>query len=138
MIIIAVFIVAAVIGASAAITVLATARIEAAHPAAGRFVEVAEGWLHVLELGPAVAEEQLPIVLVHGARGNPQDLRLALGDRLALNRRVILMDRPGHGWSDRPGGAADASPARQAAPIAQALEGIGLRRFVLVGPSVRG
>src|SRR5215831_12067371 len=89
---------------SAAITVLAAARIEAAHPAVGRFVEVAGGRLHVLELGPTVAEEQAPIVLVHGASGNLQDLRLALGDRLAVNRRVILVDRPGHGWSDRPGG----------------------------------
>jgi pimeloyl-ACP methyl ester carboxylesterase len=138
MIIIAVLIVAAVIGASAAITVLATARIEAAHPAAGRFVEVAGGRLHVLELGPAVAEEQVPIVLVHGASGNLQDLRLALGDRLAVNRRVILMDRPGHGWSDRPGGAADASPARQATLIAQALDRLGVERFVLLGHSLGG
>ena len=138
MIIVAVLVVAAAIGASAAITVLATARIEAAHPAAGRFVEVAGGWLHVLELGPAVADEQLPIVLVHGASGNLQDLRIALGDRLAVNRRVILMDRPGHGWSDRPGGAADASPARQATLIVQALERLGVERFVLLGHSLGG
>jgi pimeloyl-ACP methyl ester carboxylesterase len=137
MIIFAVLIVMA-IGAGAAITVWATGRIEAAHPAAGRFVEVAGGQLHVLELGPAEGEEELPIVLVHGASGNLQDLRLALGDRLALNRRVILMDRPGHGWSDRPGGAADASPARQAALIAQALDRIGIERFVLLGHSLGG
>jgi pimeloyl-ACP methyl ester carboxylesterase len=133
-----VLIVALAIGAGAAITVLATARIEAGHPAAGRFVEVAGGRLHVLELGAVAVEEQLPIVLVHGASGNLQDLRLALGDRLALNRRVILMDRPGHGWSDRPGGVADASPARQAALMAQALDRIGIERFVLLGHSLGG
>ncbi len=138
MIILVALIVAAAIGVGAAITVLATARIEAAYPAAGRFVEVAGGRLHVLELGPAVADEQLPIVLVHGASGNLQDLRIALGDRLAANRRVILMDRPGHGWSDRPGGAADASPARQAALIAQALDCLGIKRFVLLGHSLGG
>jgi len=138
MIILVALIVAAVIGAGAAITVLATARIEAAHPAAGRFVEVVGGRLHVLELSPTVAEEQQPIVLVHGASGNLQDLRLALGDRLAVNRRVILMDRPGHGWSDRPGGTADASPARQAALIAQALDCMGIKQFVLLGHSLGG
>ncbi len=125
----------AVLGAARAITVLEAARIEAAHPASGRLVEVEGGKLHVLELGASTPSDQLPIVLVHGASGNLQDLRLALGDRLAANRRVILIDRPGHGWSDRPGGVADASPARQAALIAQALGRIGVERFVLLGHS---
>jgi pimeloyl-ACP methyl ester carboxylesterase len=137
-------IVTAVIGAGALITVVGTARIETAHPAAGRLIEVAGGRLHVLEIGPPIplgataTEEPLPVVLVHGASGNLQDLRLALGDRLAASRRVILVDRPGHGWSARPGGAADASPARQAALIAQALDRIGARRFVLLGHSFGG
>jgi len=128
----------AVLGAARAITVLEAARIEAAHPASGRLVEVEGGKLHVLELGASTPQDQLPIVLVHGASGNLQDLRLALGDRLAANRRVILVDRPGHGWSDRPGGVADASPARQAALIAEALGRIGVARFVLLGHSLGG
>jgi pimeloyl-ACP methyl ester carboxylesterase len=126
----------AILGAARAITALAAARIEAAHPASGRLVEVEGGKLHVVELG--APSDQLPIVLVHGASGNLQDLRLALGDRLAANRRVILVDRPGHGWSDRPGGVADASPARQAALIAEALGRIGVERFVLLGHSLGG
>lgn len=128
----------AVLGAGAAITAVEAMRIEAANRASGRFVEVQGGRLHVLELGPAAGEEQPPIVLVHGASGNLEDLRLALGDRLAMNRRVILVDRPGHGWSDRPGGAADASPAHQAALIAEALDRIGVERFVLLGHSLGG
>jgi len=121
MMILVFLLVAAVVGAGAVITVVGTARIEAAHPAAGRLVEVEGGRLHVLEIGPPVSlnaaapEPEPPIVLIHGASGNLQDLRLALGDRLAVNRRVVLVDRPGHGWSDRPGGGADASPARAAA-----------------------
>src|SRR5579863_6011069 len=94
--------VAAILGAGGVVTMLEAARIEAAHPASGRFVEVEGGRLHVLELGPAGREEQPPIVLVHGASGNLHDLRIALGDPLARNRRAILFDRPGHGWSDRP------------------------------------
>jgi pimeloyl-ACP methyl ester carboxylesterase len=96
------------------------------------------GRLHVLELGPSGREEQLPVVLVHGASGNLNDLRLALGDRLAKNRRVILVDRPGHGWSDRPGGGCDASPARQAALIMEALDRLSIGRFVLLGHSLGG
>jgi len=131
-----------IIGAGVGVTALATRRIEAAHPPSGRFVEVDGGRLHVLELAPGgrggAADPSWPIVLVHGASGNLGDLRLALGERLAQTRRVILVDRPGHGWSDRPGGAQDASPARQAALIAQALERIGLERFVLLGHSLGG
>jgi pimeloyl-ACP methyl ester carboxylesterase len=124
--------------AGVVLTVLEAARIEAAHPAAGRFVDVRGGRLHVLELRPSSREEQLPIVLVHGASGNLNDLRLALGDRLAKNRRVILVDRPGHGWSDRPGGGADASPARQAALIVEAIDRLDVGRFVLLGHSLGG
>jgi pimeloyl-ACP methyl ester carboxylesterase len=109
--------------------------IERAHPPAGRFVEVTGGRIHLVELGPATAA---PVVLLHGASGNLEDMRLALGDRLAERHRVILVDRPGHGWSDRPGGSADASPARQAALIHEALQRIGIRRAVIVGHSWSG
>jgi pimeloyl-ACP methyl ester carboxylesterase len=130
--------IAAILGAGGVLTMLEAARIEAAHPATGRFIDVEGGRLHVLELGPSGREEQLPIVLVHGASGNLNDLRVALGDRLAANRRVILFDRPGHGWSDRPGGVADASPARQAALIMEALDRMAVERFVLLGHSLGG
>lgn len=132
------FAIAVLLGAGGVLTVLEAARVEAAHPAAGRFIEVKGGRLHVLELGPSGREDQPPVVLVHGASGNLNDLRLALGDRLARNRHVILVDRPGHGWSDRPGGVADASPARQAALIMEALDRMGVGRFVLLGHSLGG
>ena len=130
--------VVAILGAARAMTVLEAARAEAAHPPSGRLVEVDGGKLHVLELSAAASHDPLPMVLVHGASGNLEDLRLALGERLAANRRVILVDRPGLGWSERPGGAADASPARQAALIAKALDRVGVERFVLLGHSLGG
>jgi pimeloyl-ACP methyl ester carboxylesterase len=130
----------AVVVAGLAFTRIAVRRIEAAHPPAGRFVAVAGGKLHVLELGRTLGtgDPYWPVVLIHGASGNMGDLRIALGDRLAKTRRVVLIDRPGHGWSDRPGGKADAWPERQAALIAEALDNIGLKRFVLVGHSLGG
>jgi pimeloyl-ACP methyl ester carboxylesterase len=135
MILISLAIAAAVLGLLAALTEAGIRRIERAYPPAGRFVPVAGGRLHLLELGPADAP---PVVLLHGASGNLGDMKLALGDRLAPRYRVILVDRPGHGWSDRPDGRADASPLRQAALIHRALERIGVTRAILVGHSWSG
>ena len=117
------------------ITAIGTAMIERAHPPSGRMVEIEGGRLHVVELGPAAAPA---IVLLHGASGNLEDMRFAIGERLAARYRVVLIDRPGHGWSDRPRGAADASPARQADLIHQALNNIGVRRAIIVGHSWSG
>lgn len=118
-----------------AVTLVGTKRIEAGYPAAGRFVAADGARLHIQELGPADAP---PIVLLHGASGNLGDMRIVLGERLAQRYRVILVDRPGHGWSDRPDGRADASPARQAELIHQALLKIGVKRSLLLGHSWSG
>jgi pimeloyl-ACP methyl ester carboxylesterase len=119
----------------AVLTVAGTIAIERAYPPAGRFVAVTGGRLHVLERG----EPDAPVVvLLHGASGNLQDVNAALGVALAARYRVVMIDRPGHGWSDRPGGDDDASPAGQAALIAQALEKSGVTRSILVGVSWSG
>lgn len=121
--------------ALAAITAAGVWAIERAHPPSGRFVEVTGGRLHVRELGNPAG---VPVVLLHGANGNLEDMRVALGDKLAARHRVILIDRPGHGWSDRPGGDADASAARQAVLVAEALNKIGVKRAIIVGHSFAG
>jgi pimeloyl-ACP methyl ester carboxylesterase len=63
---------------------------------------------------------------------------VTLGSRLIDRYRVIAIDRPGHGWSDRPGGRADAAPARQAALTHEALAAIGVEHAVVVGHSLGG
>jgi pimeloyl-ACP methyl ester carboxylesterase len=125
---------------AAAATSLGVARLEAAHPPTGQFVEVQGVRLHVAVLGlPRDAPGAEPaIVLVHGASGNLEDMRLALGEKLAASHRVILIDRPGHGWSGRPQCDDDASPARQAELVAGALEHLGVRRAILIGHSWGG
>jgi pimeloyl-ACP methyl ester carboxylesterase len=128
--------VAAILGAGAAITAVATARIVRTHPPLGRMVPVTGARIHVLELGSPRDTERWPVVMLHGASSNLVDLRFALGDRLAETGRVVLLDRPGLGWSERPAG--ENSPAHQAALIAEALERIGVDRFVLVGHSYGG
>src|SRR3954469_10043303 len=97
---------ALVFGLLVAMTTLGVARIEAAHPPSGQFMEIEGVRLHVAELGLARGSPgaEPAVVLIHGASGNMEDMRLALGEKLAASHRVILIDRPDHGWSSRPVG----------------------------------
>ena len=66
-------------------------------------------------------------------------MMLALGDKLAAKGfRVIAMDRPGLGWSDRPDGRDDADPTRQARLIRAALDHLGVASVIVVGHSLAG
>ncbi len=113
-------------------------RIEAEFPPRGQFVEVTGGRLHYLERRPD-GLEQATVVLIHGASGNSADMMVPLGDRLvAKGFRVLAFDRPGHGWSDRPGGRADSAPERQAKLIREGLDRLGLRRVIVLGHSLGG
>ena len=77
------------------------------------------------------------IVLLHGAGCNLEDMRLALAERLAARHRVVLLDRPGLGWSERRG-SDGSSPAYQAAMLSAVLDRLGVDRVILVGHSWGG
>ena len=126
-----------VIGAIVATSIIA-ARIAEENPPEGVFADIPGGRLHLYELGPAPTPDRLPILLLHGATSNALDMVHGLGTDLARTRRVIVPDRPGHGWSDRPAGRRDSSPARQMNLIAEALRQRGIGRFVVVGHSLAG
>lgn len=123
-------------------TMIAVRVIEARYPPLGRFVEVGDGRAHgriqVLDVAPAAGKPLGTVVLLHGASGNLSDPMLALGKRLSERYRVVAVDRPGHGWSDRIDGKAAASPVRQAALIADALRKLQVGRAVIVGHSLAG
>jgi len=129
-----------VLGVLAATTSFGIAKLEAEHPPTGQFVEVQGVQLHVADLGFArdAPEAEPAVVLIHGASGNLEDMRLAVGERLASTHRVILIDRPGHGWSSRPESDDYASPARQAELVVGALEQLRVRRAILIGHSWDG
>ena len=115
-----------------------SARIGAKFPPQGVFVAVEGGRLHLTQRA-AIGPERAIVLLLHGASGNQADMMLPLGDRLAAKGfRVIAIDRPGLGWSDRPDGRADASPARQAQLIRSAMGKIGVSRAIVVGHSLAG
>jgi pimeloyl-ACP methyl ester carboxylesterase len=130
-------IVAACIVAAVVVTRLGVVLIEWAHPPAGRFVDIRGQRQHVVELGMGRGEAALPIVLIHGASCNLEDMRLALGERLAVQRRVIMVDRPGLGWSERPA-RQGSSPAYQAQVLRDVLDRLGVDRAIVVGHSWGG
>ncbi len=110
--------------------------LQRTYPAQGKMIEVAGATLNVLDIGPRDTAAP-PIVMIHGASSNLETLRRPLGDRLARNRRVILIDRPGHGWSPR-ARLADSTPAIQGRMIEEALEKLGVGRAIFVVHSWAG
>src|SRR5258705_3682773 len=75
--------------------------------------------------------------MIHGASSNLEIMRQPLGGRLAEKHRVILIDRPGHGWSTR-ARLDDSTPAIQGRMIDEALEKLGVGRVILVVHSWSG
>jgi pimeloyl-ACP methyl ester carboxylesterase len=110
--------------------------LERAYPARGKMIEVTGGALHVVDIGPRDAAGPA-IVMIHGASSNLESMRQPLGGRLAENHRVILIDRPGHGWSTRARNE-DSTPAIQGRMIEEALEKLGISRAVFVVHSWAG
>jgi pimeloyl-ACP methyl ester carboxylesterase len=122
----------------AIVTQLVKILLDRLHPPRGRFLDVAGLRQHVVDLGkPTGAGEQaLPIVLLHGAACNLEDMR-PLGERLNARHRVIMVDRPGLGWSERAGPQGN-SPAYQAAMLRGVLDRLGVDRAIVVGHSWGG
>jgi pimeloyl-ACP methyl ester carboxylesterase len=120
----------------ALITQAGVLAVQRAFPAQGRMVEVSGAALHVLDIGPRNAAGP-PIVMIHGASSNLEVMRRPLGDMLARNHRVILIDRPGHGWSTR-ARAEDSTPEVQARMTDQALQELGVGPVILVVHSWSG
>jgi pimeloyl-ACP methyl ester carboxylesterase len=127
---------------AAALVVLALATqagvivLQHLYPARGKAIEVAGATLNVLDIGPKDAAGP-PIVLIHGASSNLETMRRPLGDRLATRHRVILIDRPGHGWSSL--ASEDAyTPAAQGRMIEEALQKLDAGPVILVVHSWAG
>ena len=132
---ITIIIISALLCAGAVATLIGARMIEKRYPPRGRWVAAGGLRQHVVELGAASAGKP-PIVLLHGAGCNLEDLR-PIGERLAAAHHVILVDRPGQGWSEG-GSRATCSPAAQAAILRDVLDQLGVARTVLIGHSWGG
>jgi pimeloyl-ACP methyl ester carboxylesterase len=75
--------------------------------------------------------------MLHGASSNLEVMRQPLGEGLASRHRVILIDRPGHGWSTR-ASLSDSTPAVQGRMIDEALGKLGVSRAIFVVHSWSG
>jgi pimeloyl-ACP methyl ester carboxylesterase len=131
-----IFILAAALALLAIGTQVGVVLLERAYPPQGQFVDVKGGRLHFEDIGPRDAPG-LPVVMIHGASSSLETMRIPLGNLVAKKHRVILFDRPGHGWSTRDS-ITDASLASQGGMIDEALGKIGISRAVFVGHSWAG
>ena len=105
---------------------------EAEYPPIGSFVEVGGLRMHYWEAG-----EGQPVILVHGASGNIRDWTFAIAPELAKSYRVIAIDRPGFGYSQRPA-TRGWDPAVQARALQATARAIGAENPVVVGHSWGG
>jgi pimeloyl-ACP methyl ester carboxylesterase len=132
-----IIIIVAILAASAVTTYVGTWLIKRTHKPRGCFIDVGGFPQHVVEMGRPDAQAALPVVMLHGASANLEDMYLALGEQLAARRRVILVDRPGLGFSARRAGDG-ATPAYQAGVLRGILDRLGVERAILIGHSWAG
>lgn len=103
-------------------------------PMAGTLVTVPGSSIHYLDLGPRDAQT---LVLIHGLGGVMQHFTYALSDILAKEFRVIVIDRPGCGYSTCDSDDLAALP-EQARIIGAFLDKLDIQNPVLVGHSLGG
>ena len=128
----AVALVALTLAALVIFTAITAHRVEKALPPRGQFIEVAGARIHYLDNGSGP-----PIVILHGLGGQMGNFTYALLERLTPQFRVILIDRPGSGYSRRAPGATG-RPTEQATLIAEFIRKLDLHRPLLVGHSLGG
>ena len=95
--------------------------IEKENPPEGQFIKVDNLKIHYVEKGRGI-----PIVLLHGVSSTLNDFtHSAVFIELSKRARVIVPDRPGYGYSERPNQTI--SPGDQAYILKKFLNQIGER-----------
>lgn len=123
---------AALTSALVALTALETRRVQRLVPVDGEFVEVDGARLHYVDRG-----QGSPIVMIHGLGGQLRNFNY-LVEEMAEHHRVILVDRPGSGYSTGARGQGLESITRQAELMAKLIGLLDLDRPLLVGHSLGG
>ena len=122
--------IAAALAASAAAAHYRTSLAEKENPPAGQFVEVDGVRLHYVERGSGE-----PLVLLHGAASMTADFLISPLVQMAAERyRVIIFDRPGYGYSERPRSTVW-GPVTQAALFEEAFRKLNIDQPVVLGHS---
>ncbi|MEM6462483.1 MAG: alpha/beta hydrolase [Pseudomonadota bacterium] len=100
-----------------------------AYPPLGDLIEINGRTVHATDSGSGGP----PVVLLHGSNVNLRDWTFSIAGDLAKKRRVVAMDRPGYGHSER--GPGTWTPARQASQLRAAARVLDIERPILVGHS---
>ncbi len=120
---------AAVLTASALYAAVKTREAERETTPIGQFLTVDGVRLHYVERGRGE-----PLVLIHGNGMMIQDFLVSgIVDDLAERFRVIIFDRPGYGYSDRPRGLW--TPRAHATLFQKALQQLGVSQAIVLGHS---
>lgn len=115
------------------------AAAEASHPPEGQIINVGGLAVHAKIIGSGP-----DLVLIHGASGNLRDFTMGFAQRLSARYRVILLDRPGMGYTARLPGKRGAwnplgeSPQEQAALLQRAADQLGVENPIVMGHSFGG
>jgi pimeloyl-ACP methyl ester carboxylesterase len=123
---------ALLLGVLALFTHRTARRIEAFLPPAGIFVEVEGLRLHLRDEGRGPA-----LLMIHGLGGQMAHFNYGAMRELARRYRVVTVDRPGSGYSQRPASVA-ADLSTQARALAALIERLELDRPTVVGHSLGG
>ncbi|MFK7751950.1 MAG: alpha/beta fold hydrolase [Sedimentitalea sp.] len=122
------------VGALMVWTQIMARQAEAAVPRAGKLHPVNGGAIHYVEIGPLGAPV---LVMIHGLSAQLQHFTYGMTDDLRDDFRLLIVDRPGCGYSTRDG-AGMARLDEQARMLWQFLDERGIDRPVLVGHSLGG
>jgi len=111
-------------------------KVESLLPPKGRFIDVPGARLHLRDFGEEHAGRPA-ILMIHGLAGQLSHYTYGVAGKLAASHRVIVVDRPGSGYSTRaPGTPADLST--QAGAMAALMRSLGLGPCFVVGHSLGG
>jgi pimeloyl-ACP methyl ester carboxylesterase len=118
--------------ASAWITRRMTRRVQARTPPHGKFVLAQGVRLHYTEYGKA---GRPTVVLVHGNGAMAREMEISgLPELLARDFHVLVFDRPGYGYSERPYGRIY-TPHGQAEILLAAMKTLSIERPIVLGHS---
>ena len=121
---------AVVLAILAIVNYVVARQAERRHPPTGLFMEVDGVRLHYSDRG-----EGRPVLLLHGNAVTGDDYNTSgVAERLLANYRVIIFDRPGFGYSERPRWRFWTATA-QAELLHKAVTQLGVQRPVVVGHS---
>jgi pimeloyl-ACP methyl ester carboxylesterase len=107
-------------------------RVEKKLPPRGRFIDVDGARIHYLDEGTGPT-----LLLIHGLAGQMDNFTHSLLGRLRDDFRIVILDRPGSGYSTRPA-KVSATISNQARIISRFCQELKLGRPLVVGHSLGG